>query len=164
MFLFFLTTFVCSHERASSDFVIGFYECGLQNADVLCCGSLGLQSSPMRMPAAQYLILRAIGAPAVVVALAVQGVFRGFKDTKTPLYATSKWSEVSFVCFETTKYNLRTFFFRLVFSVGDFVLTQGFYLLIAVGGNVVNIALDPILIFTLKLGVSGAAIATVISQ
>lgn len=48
--------------------------------------------------------------------------------------------------------------------MGDFVLTQGFYLLIAVGGNVVNIALDPILIFTLKLGVSGAAIATVISQ
>lgn len=118
----------------------------------------------MRMPAAQYLILRAIGAPAVVVALAIQGVFRGFKDTKTPLYATSKWSEVFFACFETTKYNLPTFFLILVASVCDFVLTQGFYLLIAVGGNVVNIALDPILIFTLKLGVSGAAIATVISQ
>jgi len=90
MFLFFLTTFVPSHERASSDSVIIFYECGLQNVDVLYCGSLGLQVSPMRMLAAQYLILRAIGAPAVVVALAVQGVFRGFKDTKTPLYATSK--------------------------------------------------------------------------
>jgi len=44
----------------------------------------------MRQPASQYLMLRAIGAPAVVVALAIQGVFRGFKDTKTPLYATSK--------------------------------------------------------------------------
>jgi len=46
--------------------------------------------SPMRTPAFQYLALRAIGAPAVVIALAVQGVFRGFKDTKTPLYASCK--------------------------------------------------------------------------
>lgn len=60
--------------------------------------------------------------------------------------------------------NYLFFFIILLASVCDFVLTQGFYLLFAVGGNVVNIALDPILIFTLKLGVSGAAIATVISQ
>lgn len=78
-------------------------------------------SSPMRLPAVQYLRLKAVGAPAVVVALAVQGVFRGFMDTKTPLYATMT-------------------------------------------GNVVNIVLDPLLIFTLELGVSGAAIATVVSQ
>ena len=44
----------------------------------------------MRLPATQYLMWRAVDAPAVVVALAIQGVFRGFKDTKTPLYATSK--------------------------------------------------------------------------
>lgn len=44
----------------------------------------------MRVPAEQYLALRAVGAPAVVVSLAVQGVFRGFKDTKTPLYATGE--------------------------------------------------------------------------
>lgn len=42
----------------------------------------------MRLPAEQYLSLRAIGAPAVVLALAIQGVFRGFKDTTTPLYST----------------------------------------------------------------------------
>ncbi|KAI0514025.1 hypothetical protein KFK09_010058 [Dendrobium nobile] len=41
--------------------------------------------SPMRSPAQQFLSLRALGAPAVVVSLAIQGVFRGFKDTKTPL-------------------------------------------------------------------------------
>ena len=49
-----------------------------------------LQSSPMQVPAAQFLMWRAVGAPALVVALAIQGVFRGFKDTKTPLYATGK--------------------------------------------------------------------------
>jgi Na+-driven multidrug efflux pump len=39
-------------------------------------------------PAQQYLTLRSLGAPAVLLSLAMQGVFRGFKDTKTPLYAT----------------------------------------------------------------------------
>ncbi|KAH6755834.1 MATE efflux family protein [Perilla frutescens var. hirtella] len=43
--------------------------------------------SPMRLPAEQFLTLRAFGAPPIVVALAAQGTFRGFKDTKTPLYA-----------------------------------------------------------------------------
>lgn len=32
--------------------------------------------------------LRSLGAPAVLLSLAMQGVFRGIKDTKTPLYAT----------------------------------------------------------------------------
>eukprot|EP01018_Ginkgo_biloba_P000020 Gb_07979 [translate_table: standard] len=41
----------------------------------------------MHLPAEQYLAVRALGAPAAVVSLAVQGVFRGSKDTKTPLYA-----------------------------------------------------------------------------
>jgi Na+-driven multidrug efflux pump len=39
----------------------------------------------MRIPAERFLKLRAIGAPAVVVYLAIQGIFRGFKDTKTPV-------------------------------------------------------------------------------
>ncbi|KAJ0983832.1 hypothetical protein J5N97_002188 [Dioscorea zingiberensis] len=43
--------------------------------------------SPMRLPAEQFLSLRAYGAPAIVIALAAQGTFRGFMDTKTPLYA-----------------------------------------------------------------------------
>eukprot|EP00250_Pteridium_aquilinum_P007817 c17462_g1_i1 orf=282-2039(+) len=101
---------------------------GLLELVVLTVGSgpvLGImgvsRDSNMRGPAEQYLALRAIGAPANVVSLAVQGVFRGFKDTKTPLYAT-------------------------------------------VSGNVINIILVPILMFSLGYGVSGAAIATVISQ
>lgn len=52
----------------------------------------------MLSPALEYLTLRALGAPAVLLSLAMQGIFRGFKDTRTPLYAigkiffnTSKW-------------------------------------------------------------------------
>ncbi|KAF8054134.1 hypothetical protein N665_1345s0007 [Sinapis alba] len=77
--------------------------------------------SPMRVPAEQFLRLRAYGAPPIVVALAAQGAFRGFKDTTTPLYAV-------------------------------------------VAGNVLNAILDPILIFVLGFGISGAAAATVISE
>lgn len=42
----------------------------------------------MLNPALQYLVLRSLGAPAVLLSLAMQGVFRGLKDTRTPLYAT----------------------------------------------------------------------------
>jgi len=47
-----------------------------------------VQNSPMFKPAQQYLTLRSFGAPAVIISMAIQGVFRGIKDTKTPLYAT----------------------------------------------------------------------------
>ncbi|KAH9710152.1 protein DETOXIFICATION 43 [Citrus sinensis] len=83
---------------------------------------MGVKSdSPMMSPAKKYLTLRSLGAPAVLLSLAMQGVFRGFKDTKTPLYAT-------------------------------------------VAGDLANIILDPIFIFVCRLGVSGAAIAHVLSQ
>lgn len=45
----------------------------------------------MRIPAQQFTSIRAFGAPAIVLALAAQGTFRGFKDTKTPLYAIGKY-------------------------------------------------------------------------
>lgn len=44
----------------------------------------------MHNPSQRFLSLRALGAPAVVVSLAVQGVFRGFKDTSTPLFCLGK--------------------------------------------------------------------------
>lgn len=77
--------------------------------------------SPMRAPAQKFLTLRALGAPAVVVSLALQGVLRGFKDTKTPTFC------------------------------------QG-------AGNVIAIFLFPMLMYGCKLGFTGAAIATVLSQ
>ncbi|KAH8498011.1 hypothetical protein H0E87_017073 [Populus deltoides] len=92
----------------------------------LGCGSflnlMGITvGSPMRIPAERFLSLRAFGAPAVVVSLALQGIFRGFKDTKTP-----------------------------VFCLGL--------------GNISAIFLFPTLMYYLKLGVTGAAISTVVSQ
>jgi Na+-driven multidrug efflux pump len=101
----------------------------------------------MRVPAKQYLTLRAIGCPAVVVSLAVQGVFRGFKDTRTPLFATGE----VFFCYLHINQSL--------------TLSQWYYFFLsAVTGNVLNMVLVPILMFTLGYGVRGSAIATVISQ
>ncbi|KQK02159.1 hypothetical protein BRADI_3g60646v3 [Brachypodium distachyon] len=39
----------------------------------------------MHKSAQLFLSLRALGAPANVIMLAMQGIFRGFKDTKTPV-------------------------------------------------------------------------------
>lgn len=52
----------------------------------------------MMTPASQYLTLRSLGAPAVLLSLAMQGVFRGLKDTKTPLYATGTQISLIFFC------------------------------------------------------------------
>jgi Na+-driven multidrug efflux pump len=57
---------------------------------------LSTQDSPMRAPAEQFLTLRALGAPPIIVALAAQGAFRGFLDTRTPLYAVGKSLPVHF--------------------------------------------------------------------
>ncbi|XP_022989481.1 protein DETOXIFICATION 45, chloroplastic-like [Cucurbita maxima] len=47
---------------------------------------MGISSeSSLRILSQQFLTLRALGAPAVVLYLTLQGVFRGFKDTKTPV-------------------------------------------------------------------------------
>ncbi|OVA19421.1 Multi antimicrobial extrusion protein [Macleaya cordata] len=114
-------------SSASSALVIGAMLGLLQSIFLILgakplLGFMGVKSdSPMLTPAKRYLTLRSLGAPAMLLSLAMQGVFRGIKDTKTPLYAT-------------------------------------------VAGDVTNIILDPILMFSFGLGVNGAAIAHIISQ
>ena len=50
----------------------------------------------MRAPAEQFLTLRALGAPPIIVALVAKGTFRGFLDTRTPLYAVGKTLPIHF--------------------------------------------------------------------
>ena len=64
-------------------------------------------------------------------------------------------------------YALGTIFVELALGLNAFITAQGFSLigmLSVVIGAVINIALDPILIYACSLGVKGAAIATVVSQ
>ena len=64
-------------------------------------------------------------------------------------------------------YILGTVFVMIVLGMNPFITTQGFSkisMLTTVIGAVINIILDPIFIFTLDLGVKGAALATILSQ
>lgn len=54
------------------------------------CHLLFQQQNPTYVPARHFLSLRAVGAPAVVLSLSLQGIFRGFKDTKTPVICLGK--------------------------------------------------------------------------
>jgi Na+-driven multidrug efflux pump len=69
----------------------------------------------MLHPAQQYLKLRSLGAPAALLSLAMQGVFRGFKDTKTPLYATGMYALTNFNCY--LLYFLELIFFITVINI-----------------------------------------------
>lgn len=64
-------------------------------------------------------------------------------------------------------YLLGTLFVQLVIGLNPFITAQGqsrIAMLSVLIGAVLNIALDPIFIFALKMGVRGAALATIISQ
>lgn len=81
-----------------------------------------MQATPELVdPAASYLRIRAMAAPAMLLVTAGHGSFRGFQDTRTPLVIT-----------------------------------------LAV--NLINLALDPLLIFGAGWGLEGAAVATVAAQ
>ena len=64
-------------------------------------------------------------------------------------------------------YLLGSIFVLIVMGMNPFLTTQGFAkfaMITTVIGAVINIVLDPIFIFGLNMGVSGAALATIISQ
>ncbi len=64
-------------------------------------------------------------------------------------------------------YILGSVFVLIVMGMNPFITTQGFAkisMLTTVIGAAINIVLDPIFIFLLDMGVSGAALATVLSQ
>lgn len=64
-------------------------------------------------------------------------------------------------------YSLGTIFVQLTLGMNAFITAQGFTLFSMISviiGAVLNIALDPVFIFALDMGVRGAAFATIISQ
>lgn len=64
-------------------------------------------------------------------------------------------------------YGLGTVFVMVTLGLNAYISAQGFStvsMLAVIIGAALNIALDPVLIFTFNMGVAGAAVATVISQ
>jgi len=78
-------------------------------------------SGDLREPAGTYLRIRALAGPAVLFMIAGHGIFRGWQDTRTPLWLT-------------------------------------------LAMNLINLVLDPLLIFGLGWGLGGAALATTVAQ
>lgn len=78
-------------------------------------------SGDLLEPARTYLRIRALAGPAVLFMIAGHGIFRGWQDTRTPLWLT-------------------------------------------LAMNLVNLVLDPLLIFGLGWGLAGAALATTVAQ
>jgi MATE family multidrug resistance protein len=83
--------------------------------------SLMQASVEVTEPALNYLRIKAIAAPAVLIITAAQGAFRGFQDNRTPLK-------------------------------------------VVLAANVANAVIDPILIFGLGWGITGAALGSVMGQ
>lgn len=64
-------------------------------------------------------------------------------------------------------YVIGTFFVMITLGLNQFISTQGFAkisMLTVIIGAVINIVLDPVFIFLFRMGVQGAALATIISQ
>lgn len=76
-------------------------------------------------------------------------------------------SAVEFAASYLRIYACGTVFVMLAQGLNPFILTQG-YSFIAMSfvliGAIINIALDPLFIFTLRLGVKGSSLATILSQ
>ena len=74
---------------------------------------------------------------------------------------------IGYACDYMSIYACGTLFVHLTLGMGAFITAQGFAkegMVTVLIGAVTNIALDPIFIFGLNMGVKGAALATIISQ
>ena len=102
----------------------------------------------------------------VLIGVVIGAVSFVFARQKVLLFGCPP-SAVEFAVSYLKIYACGTLFVMLAQGLNPFILTQG-YSLVAMGsvllGAVINIALDPIFIFALGMGVSGSSLATVISQ
>jgi len=102
----------------------------------------------------------------LLLAVLLTGVFYFSAPTLLRLFGASD-NTLPYAVTYARIYVLGSIFVLIVMGMNTFITTQGFAsvsMLTTVIGAVINIVLDPILIFGLNMGVAGAAIATVLSQ
>ena len=102
----------------------------------------------------------------ILISIVLSGIFF---LTKEPIILTFGGSDVTLPYANSylSIYLLGTIFVQIALGLNTFITTQGFATISMITvciGAVLNIILDPIFIFGLKLGVKGAALATIISQ
>ena len=112
---------------------------------------------------------RILGVSAFMLLCSSVVLFSVFQLTMTPLLTAFGASEntLPYATDYLSVYLLGTAFVQLVLGLNPFITAQGNAreaMISVVIGAALNIALDPLFIFVLGLGVRGAALATVISQ
>ena len=105
-------------------------------------------------------------AALVLLAIIITLVFQVYKEPVLWLFGASN-NTISYAVDYIGIYLAGTIFVMIALGLNPFITTQGFaktgMITVAIGA-VLNIVLDPILIFELNMGVKGAALATIISQ
>ena len=105
-------------------------------------------------------------AALVLLAIIITLVFQVYKEPVLWLFGASN-NTISYAIDYIGIYLAGTIFVMIALGLNPFITTQGFaktgMMTVAIGA-VLNIVLDPILIFGLNMGVKGAALATIISQ
>ena len=102
----------------------------------------------------------------VIAALSLTAVFQLFSEQLLLRFGASE-NTIGYALDYILIYSLGTIFVQLTLGLNAFISAQGFAkisMLTVLIGALCNIALDPVFIFALDMGVKGAAIATVISQ
>ena len=112
------------------------------------------------------LILGNCTAALVVVALVLTAIITLFGRQALLLFGASE-ATIGYAWDYLSIYAIGTLCVQVALGLNAFITAQGFSkisMLTALNGAVLNIALDPLLIFTFDMGVRGAALATVLSQ
>lgn len=134
---------------------------------------VGLGGAPLltiRMGEKNLKGARQILANCFLLLLVLSGVLTGlFLLIKRPLLLWFGASAATLPYADTylTIYTAGTFFALLAAGLNYFIICQGYSttgMATVLLGAVLNILLDPLFIFTLRMGVAGAALATVLSQ
>ena len=102
----------------------------------------------------------------MIFAVLLTGVFYASAPTLLRLFGASD-TTLPYALAYSRIYILGSVCVLIVMGMNPFITTQGFAkisMLTTVIGAVINIILDPIFIFTLNMGVTGAAVATIIGQ
>ena len=102
----------------------------------------------------------------IIISMIITIVFFLFSKDLLLLFGASE-NTIDFAVSYMKIYSLGTIFVQLTLGLNAFISAQGFAkvsMMTVLIGAVCNIILDPIFIFVFKMGVSGAALATIISQ
>ena len=102
----------------------------------------------------------------IILSLIITVIFSLFSKDLLLLFGASE-NTIEFAVSYMKIYSLGTIFVQLTLGLNAFISAQGFAktsMMTVLIGAIFNIILDPIFIFGFNMGVSGAALATIISQ